>query len=614
MANGYGLWVRPPNIGAGSAVTNLYGTRIANQGNAGVPNAYGLYIDAQSGSPTTNTGLYNAGTSTFADTVTAQNGINVTGGALTGNGSVPIGGNTNQVLSKNSATNYDTSWKTSAGLPTGGTAGQALIKNSVTDFDASWATVTGGTGGGTVTSFSAGALSPLFTTTVATATTTPALSFVLSNAAAGTVFANNTASSGAPNFVTNPRISAIANLTGNGFVKTSGGIGTLGIDSTAYEPFLGNPSTDGYVLSSTTSGTRSWIAPLSAPVSSVFGRTGAVVAAANDYTFAQIGSKPTTLAGYGITDAQPLDSDLTAIAGLATTSFGRGFLTQADAAAARTYIGAGTSSFDGTWTSLTGKPTTLAGYGITDAQPLDADLTTWATKTPYAGTLTITTAKTLNATNTLTLSGTDGSTLNIGAGGTLGSAAYTGSTAYEVPLTFSQSLARATNTVTLSGDTASPGNSKFYGTNASGTRGWQSEPAYASLQTTPATPPTTASSGGVMAGLAGLITPSATGKIVVNIAGYMANNTANQAAFAQIRYGTGTAPTSGGGTTGTAIGSLLYRGGGGWTANATAPFTCVAIITGLSVGTQIWLDLSIGTLTSGTASYSNVCVTAFEIP
>lgn len=38
-------------------------------------------------------------------------------------------------------------------------------------------------------------------------------------------------------------------------------------------------------------------------VASVFGRTGAVVAATNDYTFAQIGSKPTTLSGYGITDA-----------------------------------------------------------------------------------------------------------------------------------------------------------------------------------------------------------------------------------------------------------------------------------------------------------------------
>lgn len=35
-------------------------------------------------------------------------------------------------------------------------------------------------------------------------------------------------------------------------------------------------------------------------VTSVFGRTGVVVAAANDYTFAQLASKPTTLSGYSI--------------------------------------------------------------------------------------------------------------------------------------------------------------------------------------------------------------------------------------------------------------------------------------------------------------------------
>lgn len=40
-------------------------------------------------------------------------------------------------------------------------------------------------------------------------------------------------------------------------------------------------------------------------VATVFGRIGDVVAQSNDYTFAQIGSKPTTLTGYGITDAAP---------------------------------------------------------------------------------------------------------------------------------------------------------------------------------------------------------------------------------------------------------------------------------------------------------------------
>lgn len=39
------------------------------------------------------------------------------------------------------------------------------------------------------------------------------------------------------------------------------------------------------------------------PVQSVFGRTGAVTAQDGDYNFSQIGSKPTTIFGYGITDA-----------------------------------------------------------------------------------------------------------------------------------------------------------------------------------------------------------------------------------------------------------------------------------------------------------------------
>lgn len=55
-----------------------------------------------------------------------------------------------------------------------------------------------GTGSGSVTSFSAGTLSPIFTTSVATATTTPALSFTLSTAAARTVLCNSTNGTAAP--------------------------------------------------------------------------------------------------------------------------------------------------------------------------------------------------------------------------------------------------------------------------------------------------------------------------------------------------------------------------------------------------------------------------------
>jgi hypothetical protein len=58
-----------------------------------------------------------------------------------------------------------------------------------------------GSSSGTVTSFSSGNLSPLFTTSVATATTTPALTFSLSTAGAHTFLGNNTGSTAAPSYV-----------------------------------------------------------------------------------------------------------------------------------------------------------------------------------------------------------------------------------------------------------------------------------------------------------------------------------------------------------------------------------------------------------------------------
>lgn len=120
----------------------------------------------------------------------------------------------------------------------------------------------------------------------------------------------------------------------------------------------------------------------------------------------------------------------------------------------------------GTWGSITG---TLSNQtDLQSALDLKAPLISPSFTTPTLGvasatsinkvtltapatgsTLTIADGKTLTASNTITLTATDGSTLAIGAGGTLGSAAYTASSAYEVPLTFSTGLTRSTNTITV---------------------------------------------------------------------------------------------------------------------------------------------------------------------
>jgi hypothetical protein len=78
-------------------------------------------------------------------------------------------------------------------------------------------------------------------------------------------------------------------------------------------------STDGYLSSA------DWNT-FNDKVSTVFGRAGNVTAQAGDYE----------------NFYQPLDSDLTAIAALTTTTYGRSLLTQSDASATRSTLGLGT--------------------------------------------------------------------------------------------------------------------------------------------------------------------------------------------------------------------------------------------------------------------------------
>lgn len=103
-------------------------------------------------------------------------------------------------------------------------------------------------------------------------------------------------------------------------------------------------------------------------VSSWNGRVGGVVPTSGDYTFSQIGATPTTLAGYGITDAVP------------NTRTVAGHPLSANIAIA--------------FADIITTPTTLAGYGITDAvpssrtvngKPLTANLTLDLSSSDFAG-------------------------------------------------------------------------------------------------------------------------------------------------------------------------------------------------------------------------------------
>ena len=116
-----------------------------------------------------------------------------------------------------------------------------------------------------------------------------------------------------------------------------------------------------------------------------------------------------------------------------------------------------------------------------------------------------------------------------------------------------------------------------------------------------------------MMGLAGAITPSSSGKVHITITGTIANATAiADGAKVQIRYGTGSAPANAATLTGTAVGSLQQYIAA--TTAETAPFSVTAVVTGLTLSTAYWLDVSLAAITGGTAAITGVSITATELP
>jgi hypothetical protein len=199
---------------------------------------------------------------------------------------------------------------------------------------------------------------------------------------------------------TSQNISQLTNLTSNGVISTTGGVGVLNVISntgTGNNVLSNSPTLVTPVLGSPTSGNL--INCTGLPIS-----TGLSGLAAGMATFLATPSSANLISA--VTDE----------------------------------TGTGNLVFSNTPTLTTpvlGAATATSINKILFTAPLTS------------ATLTILDGKTLTSNNTLTLSGTDGSTLNVGSGGTLGSAAFTNTSAYEVPLTFSTGLTRTVNTVSV---------------------------------------------------------------------------------------------------------------------------------------------------------------------
>jgi hypothetical protein len=127
----------------------------------------------------------------------------------------------------------------------------------------------------------------------------------------------------------------------------------------------------------------------------------------------------------------------------------------------------------------------------------------------------------------------------------------------------------------------------------------------------PAGPAGTTSTTQVMMGLAGSVTPVTSGNILVNVTGYFFQATGTNGCEAQIRTGTGAAPTNGAAATGTTRGSAVQANP--MATSQTIPFSSTAYVTGLTLSTAVWLDIGLRTMTAGNCTPGSVTITGIEL-
>lgn len=467
-----------PSWGALAGATGAVGDQLIYDGTkwnlVGATSAGGTVTNIASGSgllggPITSTGTLSLDYGTSADLIAGTDTVKVYNAATLAGASVAASAgaaDAGKFIKTDAAGKIDVSLMPTSGVAAGtyrsvtvdayghvtaGTNPTTLAGYGITDAVPASASVSGGTsltGGGALSG------SPL-TITLVNDSAAPGNSYYYGTDASGVKGYHILPAGGGGGAGTVTSIATGAGLTGGPITGT----GTIALD------------TSGVTAGTSGSGTQ-------IPVVTVdtYGRITSITTATNAPDWANITSKPTTIAGYGITDAVVSTRQITGITSLTgggdltadrTISLvgdaaapGNSFYYGTDAGGAKGFFALPTSSGSGTVTSVT------AGAGLTGGTISTTGTIALAASGAAAGTYTSVTVDTYGrvtaGANPTTLAGygiTDG---------VVSTRTVTGATS----LTGGGDLT-ANRTISLVNDSAAPGNDFFYGTTSAGVKGWR---------------------------------------------------------------------------------------------------------------------------------------------